>query len=390
MKEKVRKIRRFAPCSICDVERLESWLTDMAAQGWHLKEVTFRQQMFVFEAGEAKNVRYRLEAGKRWGDDEKPEYTAQKFFADCGWESVSSYGRFFIFRSLTPDAPELNTDPAVQLMSMKWLRRKVVTDLLFTLLMMAVLLALLWYRGFQYLMAVGLIPLAICLVAFLTAGVEFTENITRANAFVKRLKTNDPLDHSKPWKKGALYHQASTAVCAVAWVMVYAIWAGSLLVSCGKGMVDGTQYQQFEGEVPVVTMAGLCEGSGYTLKEDATPAWSETDTSAGYTLDWTEGGSFLSPDGETYGGYMRLLYHETAAEWIAKGLTAEYLRELQKEHGNQEQMLPELDVDFAAAYWNCVIIRDGNVVIKARIPLIGENDSFLILWAEKMAEMLKE
>lgn len=389
MKEKERKLRRFAPCSICDVERLESWLTDMAAQGWHLKEVTFRQQLFVFTKGAPQTVRYRLEAGKRWHDGDKPEYTAQQLFEDCGWKAVSSYGRFFIFRSLTPDAPELNTDPAVQLMSMKWLRRRVVIDTLVMLLTVAVALALMRFRVFQYLTVAGLSPLILLIAAFLTAAVEFAENFWRANAFVKRLKTNDPLDHSKPWKKGALYHQATTAICTAALILFYTGWISLSLVSCVYQITDRGPYQ---GDPPFVTLSDLCDGSGYSYQAaQADPVWSEITTSAAYTLEWTEYFTVTDPEGESYSGYFQLIYHETSAEWIAKGLAAEYLREGQREIIEQEWTLPELDVDFAAVYWNrVIIIRDGSTVVKAYVPMIDGSSDLAELWVQKMADMLKE
>ena len=35
---KQRKIRRLAPCPAYDVEKIESWLADMAKEGWILEK----------------------------------------------------------------------------------------------------------------------------------------------------------------------------------------------------------------------------------------------------------------------------------------------------------------------------------------------------------------
>ena len=56
----MRRIYRPAPCPSYDVERLESWLTDMAESGWHLVRESVFLGIFTFEKGMPKNIRYRL------------------------------------------------------------------------------------------------------------------------------------------------------------------------------------------------------------------------------------------------------------------------------------------------------------------------------------------
>lgn len=56
------KTRRCLPCADHDVEAMESWLTDLAAQGWFLARDGFCLAWATFVRGEPRQVRYRLTA----------------------------------------------------------------------------------------------------------------------------------------------------------------------------------------------------------------------------------------------------------------------------------------------------------------------------------------
>ena len=88
-------------------EQQEAWLTEMAREGWHLREPGVFG-FYTFEQGAPRNVVYRLDfktAGKDWA-----EYL--QLFADAGWEHVGEAGGWQYFRTEAPEGevPEIYTD----------------------------------------------------------------------------------------------------------------------------------------------------------------------------------------------------------------------------------------------------------------------------------------
>ena len=65
MTRETNKTRRWIPCADHDVEAMESWLTDLAAQGWFLEEDGFCLAWATFVRGEPRPVRYRLTSSLR-------------------------------------------------------------------------------------------------------------------------------------------------------------------------------------------------------------------------------------------------------------------------------------------------------------------------------------
>lgn len=396
MKEK-KKIRRFAPCSQLDIERLESWLTDMAAQGWHLKDTGGLWSMwFVFEHGESRSVRYRLEPGKGAFDDDRPGYMEQEFFKDMGWEAVTSYGQFFIFRAVSPDAPELNTDPAIQLMAMKKMWRKTV---IWNLIYLAwIPLMVLWWprpaEPYRFLVTFGFTVAAFVVLFFCYCIVELVVQIVQVNSIVKKLKSGEQLDHSKPWRKGAWYHRLGY----LSIILFYVTYLVSMLTQCTNAMAYvGSSLDQYEGDPPFVTIQDLSPEGEYTPQNimgaynDYTKYASDC---APFNVEWSEYAEVVTPEGEVYSGTLIIHYHETAAEWIARGLAEEYLRVALEESYHHEMEPPELDVDFIGAYTlggsPTLVLQKGDVVITASIGVKHDGEYMTQQWAELMLEMLDE
>ena len=59
------RLFRLPPCPPYDVEATESWLEDMAAQGWMLEKDSIFLGVAAFDKAEPASVRYRLGAPPR-------------------------------------------------------------------------------------------------------------------------------------------------------------------------------------------------------------------------------------------------------------------------------------------------------------------------------------
>lgn len=384
---KKKTIHRYPPCSMLDVERLESWLTDMAAEGWHLQDTGIFLRTFVFEKGEPRNVRYRLEPGTG-----EPDYPAKMLFKELGWEPVMGYSQFYIFRALSPDVPELNTDPAVQLMTMKRLQRKTLFWNLIAFALVPFLLATRFGEGYRFLITFGALVSVLLLGIMAFFVVELVVQIVQSGAVVRKLKAGIPLDHNKPWRKYAWYHRIGT----VAVLIFYAVYMMSMLTQCSASVAQmDRSIAEYQGDPPFVTMTDLCPEGEYTPKDimDSYNTFAEYSSDcAPVNVEWKEYAEIVTPDGEIYSGTLIIHYHETAAEWMAQGLAEEYLRVALQSKYHKTLEIPELDVDYAAAYSNqgcpTIIFQDGTTVITASIGVKHDGEYMLQEWVDLMLEKL--
>ena len=127
--EKERHIYRLPPCPSYDVEGMESWLTDMAEEGWLLETDGIFAGIYSFRQEERQTVRYRLDAASRstslWADNYGgPDEEAVSLSEKYGWEYVATCKDFHIYRTSEPGNRELNTDPAVQAIALNMVRKR--------------------------------------------------------------------------------------------------------------------------------------------------------------------------------------------------------------------------------------------------------------------------
>ena len=113
----------LVPCPDYDVAAMETWLEQQAQKGLFLSaENGFFLGFACFEVGSPKRVRYRLDAvpkEKVFADFPENKASAIELAQEMGWEFVTERGVFLVYRCMDDTLPELNTDPAVQAMSLK-------------------------------------------------------------------------------------------------------------------------------------------------------------------------------------------------------------------------------------------------------------------------------
>ncbi len=113
----------LVPCPDYDVAAMEAWLEQQAQKGLFLSaENGFFLGFACFEVGSPKHVRYRLDVipkEKVFADFPENKASAIELAQEMGWEFVTERGVFLVYRCMDDTLPELNTDPAVQAMSLK-------------------------------------------------------------------------------------------------------------------------------------------------------------------------------------------------------------------------------------------------------------------------------
>ena len=88
-------------------EKEESWLSEMALEGWHLKSLGF-PGVYIFEAGTPRTDHYRLD----FIVDRKNYQSYLQLFKDAGWEHLGEMGGWQYFRTNAEGntIPEIYTD----------------------------------------------------------------------------------------------------------------------------------------------------------------------------------------------------------------------------------------------------------------------------------------
>ena len=374
-------VLRPLPCHFYDVERMESWLQEQAAKGLFLTQ--WGSVFARFRRAEPAKVRYRITAARLEGSllenpPEAPDAEQQELFSGEGWQFVTGRGELFVYLCSDPAAPELDTDPAVQALSLKMVRRDARITAVVVLLNAAMMAMNMGMRGgFFWLGTLVEAPCTVLLAALLFAncllyGVSGWLNLRR---LTRQLKQGIPLDHNKPWRAEAVRYRAS--VLGVLFLVV-----GMVAVATGWG--EPTQISADEyGALPFATLTDLT-GSD-TVQEKTT---------------LTAQGSVLAPcilhyDEDAYIGiapcHLYVDYYQTAAPWMAQRLAKE-LHNLKKKMAPDPVAIPcPAGVDAAYAYDNegvfeQVILVKGDTVMSAlwfgEMP--NRTEDFLPILAEKM------
>lgn len=114
---------RLLPCPIYDIERIESWLTDMAKTGFILADKKFLFGFATFEKQVAEEIKYRLIVA----DDNflfqenslRPHLDALELNENFGWNYVSKQHQFYIYSTSFEDVREMHTDARVQSLTLR-------------------------------------------------------------------------------------------------------------------------------------------------------------------------------------------------------------------------------------------------------------------------------
>lgn len=97
------------PCSLYDIQGLQSWLDEMALNGLFLHHLSDAKDRAYFESGEPRPVRYRLDPADK---DSQKGKEREEAYAQMGWRLVTRIrGSFYIFSCDDPETPELYNDP---------------------------------------------------------------------------------------------------------------------------------------------------------------------------------------------------------------------------------------------------------------------------------------
>ena len=403
MSEKtIKHVHKICPCDPCDVEGIQSWLEDMAAEGLFLIEDGVFCGVFSFERKSPRKTKYRLDVAQKRKPrflDSGDELTDEELdlYNSMGWEYLLRYGDFRVYRSMERDAPELNTESKIHAITIGLLKQKHRGSFIYAIV----------YAAMFVLFSNGVLrypfreTATICLLfTFCVYGVIFLVwiecllRLVRFRRYEKRLLDGDTLNHRKEWKKHAL---RSYCVRALPFLLCFGIGFGLLSALSRAG--NEIPHEDYSGEIPFATVADVFPGGTITRDNDfldygTINTWS---TAISDNYEWNESCYVTTADGKQYYCILRLEYHEVASEWIARGLEENYYHyDATRYHGKdfEDFEVQDLGVDSVRAYYSYgifyVLMREDNRVVHAVVNFNhDQQQNEWNLWAQAMAEMLK-
>lgn len=391
---------RLQPCPSYDVEGMEAWLEDMAAEG-----LLLIRDGFFFGFGEFlvqkpdHKVRYRLVARQKNGgllsDGTVPDDKALEISEDFGWEFVTHRGDFYIYRTTRADAREMDTDPEVQALAMNAVRKRrrwQIGDLI----VWALIYPLIVYRVslVRSILALGTPFALLCLVTLVWNSVEVIRETTHINRLYRRLKNGDPLERKRIDYRRAVRTQVFRIL---RWLVTVVCIVSLIVVPIVKAAYDEPPISSHEGKPPFATLADY--GEEYVPDSfDWTNNYREwSDLLASVNYEWNEDGKLTLADGSRVDVHYDVEYHELRFSWAARLLAREIkLFDKWENRAGELLDLPDLGADYAIAYecrdmYETVVLVYGNVAVRAQFYQYSNSDAHIPLadWTRILADSLK-
>ena len=396
----MKRVFRFCPCNFWNIEAIQSWLEDMAVQGLFLEKDGLYWKVFSFERKIPQKVKYRLDVAKKHKSDDESEVTfdEKELYRSMGWDYVLHYGDFNIYRSIETDAPELNTEPETHALTINLLKKKYRGALINAIVW--TIINLLWggsclFYGFIAAVSVNLLFL-LCIYGFIIWLVIIPlVKAVRFRSYEKRLLLGDSITHPVAWKKSAV-------ITLVGRILSIALWCGfAVAIGIQTGLINSSTWlphEEYTGDPPFATVMDMFSDATMLEKRD----WSDygdykiEENVLSKNIYWYESCDVSTPDDQNYFCIVRLVYYETASDWIAKKLEKQYYAFDSSGIRGKEFAaidMPDLGVDSTRVYNSngslYVLMRDGNRVVRALVYVDNNKQNEWMLWAQAMAAKLK-
>ncbi len=323
-------VRRFRLNDYWDMAEHESWYTHMAQQGLFLKK---KGAFFTyFEQRPSQKMKYRIEVSKKALEDAQID-----FYESAGWEYVTHYNYFHVFRSPAEmNAPEIHTDPVEQANTLKDLNRMLMFNWIFSSICAILTTGMMWSIFFldgapvrQLVQGATtsqlFLPIFMLLIILQTAQAALS--IRRLK---KKLQSGIPLVHDLPWQKKSWRS---------AWHIFYLSLAiiGCVLSFSQLYVMDYGTLAEDDARFPSIDLAAVEQNEQLVRGEDwfngtdyhnyYSTGWNPL-TKTQYTVDQTG----VVPDvqwADGSGGYepsIKTEYYELRFEWLALPLASDLMK----------------------------------------------------------------
>lgn len=384
---------RIPPCPSYDIPSMESWLEDMAAKGLLLSKEGFWGLLTTFEEGPPKQERFRLEPTDRRGglfsEEYDPDDEQVQMLRQMGWTYRARRGQFYIYSSDDPHAPELNTDPRVQAMTMEALTKFLWKKLRSTMIL-AVFYMILYFSNLiiSAMLLLGT-PLVVLWLGLLLWDLgSLARALWVLTGCRRQLQRGQPLPHRSDYRRSGRRYLAGKAVRTVLWMVAVFCIIGRVFP-----MLADEQHEQLTDQtVPFHTVADYYPEARVERQDGLVQSkvyiWS--DFLAPENCDFSEY-TEVTLNGETFDCWLRVNYHRTRWEWTARALAKEFVSQaganafeqtVDRIFGHDPVIATQIvlpDADYCAYFYKnrgspYIVIQVNNVVMQVNMDILGGPD----------------
>lgn len=397
---------RLIPCPGYDVESLESWLAAMAAKGLVLCKDGIFAGFACFERQAPCALRYRLDAAPEhvslWSDNGgQPDEEAQALAAAAGWDYLATRGQFFVYCTADPDAPELNTDPRVQALAIRKVKKRLAGNLLSDLILLVLYGLRVFGSPVLTLLELGTWFGLAGLACLLWLYGHSLASVCHLRRLQKQLADGRPLDHQKDWHpaRRRLFMRAGAWAAAVLWcVLLFSGWQEARLNR------NRTPLAGYSGTLPFATLAQLRPDqspAGWQadplagMLDDANQVNWYSDLLAAQVMEYSELARVSWADGQQLSAHLEVQYYELRSPALAAFLVQDIVRyDRRTGYKVQPLVLEGIEADDCVAYTDVfptVVLRQGCRVARYQLVQFSESDTLpLEQWAAAAAAALKQ
>lgn len=277
MTKMVRKIR---PTNYWRIGEHESWFSDMSLQGLHLHKMG--TNLAHFKKGDPKRIEYRIEVTDR----KLITYEQIDLYEENGWKYVTSYQWFHVFSSPTENnAPEIHTDSAEQAFTLQRLSKKLVFNLVWISLVVALILGMLlaiWFLdGTPVLRLVEgyVVQQSILTLVYIHYVFYAIRALLAIKELKKSLNEGKAINHHAPWKK-SLRKKGVFSVVFIGIILV----SGLIMPLYQLKKMDNYTLPKNDENLPFVRLADIEQNPQLTRDEYYTD---EIDWANRYSTNWS-------------------------------------------------------------------------------------------------------
>lgn len=366
--KKAKKIRRFIPCSLFDISKLENWLEDMAADGFILQSLS-NQGIATFKEAEPRTLRYRVWLKNKFKD----EGDAKRLRESYGFVRIEENTNLDIYITDSNTGNSIDNDEEAQLLHQKAIKHQIklsVFQILFSVAAMA-----LYFFIKPFFLTTVVFGTAFSLVPVLLLVFAFVEHIARIISISKIKHRESGLNEKCDWRIGSTVNTI-IKICETLLTVILL----PLLIGLNYNILIASHISSCSEELPFATVENLFPDAEYVISDryerNTYTHWNIAASPVNY--EWNEDATVTLPDGSVYDCYFKVNYHETANSFIAKGVARDYLfYDRSKLWDFEIYDLTELDADYAVFYskiTNTVILQKDNKVIKVVYLFSNEAD----------------
>ncbi len=369
--ENQEKRRRFIPCSLYCTDKIESWLEEMAAEGYVLYKFS-KFDYAVFTRDKPQKIHYRL----CLRGSNKHQSEMQRLMQKHGWEKTGEIKNLDIYSSYNPEPPSADNDYEIAKLRDKAIKHRSKQSIISFFAPLLIISSYIFFKDVAIdavKFGIGALLMPISIILSLTA-MQIIETID-IRTYKKHI--NDKNTHIKNTGKINLVFYTAKYISVAAIFLSFII----LLISPSPEASSDILYDSIsQNENPpfatvedFVTENATKKGDPETDPGALYSKWSNAVSKLNYF--WREEDAFLHSDGTTERIQILVSYHEASNPILAKHLIWDYYWDDKATKITSDvNKISGYDIDYGITYrnWNflVVIAQKGNTIIKAEFESV--------------------